>query len=87
FRSIGRILDVSNVTILNWIRSFGQEIQSLQCESKEIKVVELDQMHTCIGSKKNTVGSGLLLIDLEKDSSISLLVTEVIKLQKSFGKQ
>ncbi|NAW51463.1 IS1 family transposase, partial [Elizabethkingia argentiflava] len=36
FRSICRILDVSNVTILNWIRSFGQEIQSLQCESKEI---------------------------------------------------
>ncbi|NAW50128.1 IS1 family transposase, partial [Elizabethkingia argentiflava] len=30
FRSIGRILDVSNVTILNWIRSFGQEVQSLQ---------------------------------------------------------
>ncbi|NAW50084.1 hypothetical protein GNY06_01305, partial [Elizabethkingia argentiflava] len=84
---IGRILDVSNVTVLNWIRSFGKEVQSLQCESKEIKVVALDEMHSYIGRKKNTVGSGLLLIDLEKDSSISLLVTEVIKLQKSFGKQ
>ncbi|NAW50326.1 IS1 family transposase, partial [Elizabethkingia argentiflava] len=54
---------------MNWIRSFVQEIQTLQCESKEIKVVELDEMHTYIGRKKNTVGSGLLLIDLEKDSS------------------
>ncbi|NAW51381.1 IS1 family transposase, partial [Elizabethkingia argentiflava] len=84
---IGRILDISNVTILNWIRSFGQEVQSLQCGSKEIKVVALDEMHSYIGSKKNTIGSGLLLIDLEKDSSISLLVTEAIKQQKSFGEQ
>ncbi|NAW50900.1 hypothetical protein GNY06_05770, partial [Elizabethkingia argentiflava] len=76
---IGRILDISNVTILNWIRSFGQEVQSLQCGSKEIKVVALDEMHTYIGRKKNTIGSGLLLIDLEKDSLISLLVTEAIK--------
>jgi hypothetical protein len=29
----------------------------------------------------------LLLIDMRKDSSISLLVTEVTKQQKSFGKQ
>ncbi|NAW49991.1 hypothetical protein GNY06_00800 [Elizabethkingia argentiflava] len=38
---------------MNWIRSFGQEIQSLQCESKEITVVELDEMHSYIGNKKN----------------------------------
>lgn len=87
FRSIGRILEVSNVTILNWIRSFGEEVQSLQCDSQEIKMVELDEMHSYIGNKKTTVGYGLLLIDMEKDSSISLLATEVMKLQKNFGKQ
>ena len=37
FRSIGRILEVSNVTVLNWIRSFGEEVQSFHSESKEIK--------------------------------------------------
>lgn len=87
FRSIGRILEVSNVTILNWIRSFGEEVQSLQCDSQEIKMVELDEIHSYIGNKKTTVGYGLLLIDMEKDSSISLLATEVMKLQKNFGKQ
>jgi len=30
FRSIGRILKFSNVTILNWIRSFGEKIMQLQ---------------------------------------------------------
>ena len=25
FRSIGRVLGVSNVTVLNWIRAFGEQ--------------------------------------------------------------
>ncbi|KAA6306338.1 hypothetical protein EZS27_042007 [termite gut metagenome] len=33
FRSIGRYLEVSNVTVLKWIRSFGEEFKSLQEET------------------------------------------------------
>jgi transposase-like protein len=84
FRAIGRILGVSNVSVLNWIRSFGKEVQQLHSVSQEIEMVELDEMHSCIGSKKTTAGSGLLLIDMGKDSSISLLATEATKQQKSF---
>jgi transposase len=69
FRSIGRYLGVSNITVLNWIKSFRQDVVALQSESKEIEVVELDEMHSYIGSKKTTVGFGLLLIDMEKSSS------------------
>ena len=87
FRSIGRILEVSNVTVLNWIRSFGEEVQSLQSESKEIEMVELDEMHSYIGNKKTIVGFGLLLIDMGKDSSTSLLATEATKPQESYGKK
>ncbi len=29
FRSIGRVLDVSNVSGLNWIKFFGKEVRSL----------------------------------------------------------
>src|SRR5690606_6557138 len=84
-RSIGRILEVSNVTVLNWIRNFGEEVQSLQSESKEIEMVELDEMHSYIGNKKTIVGFGLLLIDMGKDSSTSLLATEATKQQESYG--
>ena len=87
FRSIGRFLKVSNVTVLKWIRSFGEEIKSLQSESKEIEMVELDEMHSFIGSKKTTVGYGLLLIDLGKDSSTSLLAIEEKRRQDSSGDQ
>ena len=89
FRSIGRILGVSNVSVLKWIRSFGKQIEQLASESKEnkeIEVVEVDEIHSYIGSKKTIVGYGLLLIDMEKGSSTSLLATGASKRQKSFGK-
>jgi len=75
---IGRILEVSNVTVLNWIHNFGEEAQPLHLhsESKEIEMVESDEIHSYIRNKKTIVGLGLLLIDMEKDSSTSLLVTE-----------
>ena len=87
FRSIGRILGVSNVSVLNWIRDFGEKVQELHSASQTIKIVEVDEMHTYVGSKKTTVGFGLLLIGMEKGSSTSLLVTEATKRQKGFGKK
>ena len=79
FRSIGRILNVSNVSILNWIRDFGEKVKGLQSDGNVIEIVELDEMHSYIGNKKTTIGYELLLIDLGKSSSTSLLATEVIR--------
>jgi transposase-like protein len=87
FRSIGRLPGVSNVSVLRWIRSFGREVEKLNSESKEIEIVEVDEMHSYIGSKKTSVGYGLLLIDMEKGSSTSLLATGAMKRQKNFGKR
>ena len=85
FRSIGRILGVSNVSVLNWIRDFGKNVQELHSTSQEIEMVEVDEMHSYLGSKKTTVGYGLLLIDMGKDLSISLLATEETRRRKNFG--
>jgi len=87
FRSIGRFLGVSNVSVLNWIRSFGSEVEKLNSESKKIEMVEVDEMHSYIGSKKTIVGYGLLLIDMGKDSSTSLLATGAMKRQRNSGKK
>ena len=87
FRSIGRFLGVRNVSVLNWIRSFGKEAEKLNAESKEIEMVEVDEMHSYIGSKKTIAGYGLLLIDMEKDSSTSLLATGATRQQRNFGKK
>jgi len=87
FRSIGGILGVSNVSVFRWIKEFGQQVRELSTEKQHIEMVEVDELHSYIGSKKTTVGYGLLLIDMEKDSLISLLAAEGRKQRKNFGKR
>ena len=85
FRSIGRFLGVSHVSVQNWIKKFGQDLENLKSEN-EISIVELDEMHTYIGNKKNIAGSGLLLIELGKSSSTALLAVEEQKPENNSGK-
>ena len=74
FRSIGRILKISYGTVFKWIKEWGEKV-SLPKSEKPIEILELDEMHTYIMSKKTTVGYGLLLIDLEKGMSILCVET------------
>jgi transposase-like protein len=68
FRSIGRYLGVSNVSVLNWIRDFGKKVQELNADSQQIEMVEVDEMHTYVGQKKTTAGYGLLLIRVQSEA-------------------
>ncbi|KAA6314454.1 hypothetical protein EZS27_034928 [termite gut metagenome] len=60
FRSIGRILGVSNVSVLRWIRCFGQNVQELSPQKRNMEMVEVDEIHSYTGSKK-------LLLDLDRN--------------------
>ena len=84
FRSIGRYLKISHVAVYNWIKEYGEKLDELR-SPEGIEVIEMDEMHTYVGSKKTIAGSGLLLIDMAKDSSIVLLAQEVARPEKSCG--
>jgi transposase-like protein len=86
FRSIGRVLHVSHVAVFNWIKSFGEKLDEFRNPS-EIQVVELDEMHTYICQKKTTVGFGLLLIEMDTDSSTVKLVPGEPKQGKDSGRK
>ena len=85
FRSIGRILQVSHVSVYNWIKSFDFKLDNIRSDA-DIEIVEIDEMHRYIGNKKNTVGYGLLLIDMGKDLSISRLAIGHQKPKNNYGK-
>ena len=68
FRAIGRILKISYGTVYQWIKAWGSQ-ESLPKSQEEVEIIEIDEMHTYVGSKKSTVGYGLLLIDLADGSS------------------
>ena len=84
FRSIGRILKISYGTVFKWIREWGEKV-SLPKSTEPIEIVELDEMHTYIMEKKTTVGYGLLLIDLEKGTSILSVAIGLQKRSQGFG--
>jgi len=75
FRAIGRILKISHTIVYYWVKEWGERV-ALPQKEEPVSVVELDEMHTYIGSKKTTVGYGLLLIDLENDLSLLSVGTE-----------
>ena len=63
FRAIGRFLEVSDVSVLRWVRSAGEKVKKYHEENKktrpkEVNVIEMDEMHHYIGSKKRNVGFG-----------------------------
>ena len=84
FRSIGRILQFSNVSVLNWIRSFGERLPAIKGE-EAVQVMEMDEMHTYIGSKKTIAGYGLLLIEMRENSSTAYWVPGELSPGKSSG--
>jgi len=86
FRSIARFLNFSHVSVYNWIKQYGKNLELLQNKHK-VCVTEIDEMHSYVGSKKTQSGSGLLLIDMQKNSSTSLLATDQQKRGESFGKE
>ena len=75
FRSIGRILGVSNVSVLKWIRKYGKNVSLLRREDKiDPVVIEVDEMWHYIGKKNEKFGFGLLFHDTEEGLSIMRLV-------------
>ena len=84
FRSIGRFLGISHVAVYKWIKSFGQQVEKIKSKQK-IKIVELDEIHTYISQKKIIAGSGLLLIEMGKNSSTAYWVQGKQKQDKSAG--
>ena len=71
FRAIGRVLGVSNVSVLRWIRSYGREVKkqhekNKKSRKKELEILEMDEMHHYVDSKKKNAGSGLGSIESKK---------------------
>ena len=72
------------MAVFNWIKSFGEKLEELR-SSQDIEVVEIDEMHSYIGSKKTTVGYGLLLIEMGNNLSTVKLAPGEQKQEKNFG--
>ena len=70
FRGIERLLGVSHVSVMNWIKARAQAMPPLPgVDPEEVEWVECDELCTFIGKKKPFAGSGGLLIVLPNASA------------------
>ena len=58
FRAIGRLLGISYGTVHQWVKQLGQKHQIKPDDTKQIDIVELDEIHSYNKHKK-------LLLDLD----------------------
>ncbi len=57
FRAIGRLLSISYGTVYAWVKEWGSKVD-LPKKKEGVSFMELDEIHTYVGSKKTTAGSG-----------------------------
>ena len=77
FRRIERLLGVSNVTALYWVRDLGKKVKasaSAQPKDKH-KIVELDELCTYVKKNKIKLGSGPALGEIPKRYWTAMLAT------------
>jgi len=51
FHSIARVLKVSHVSVIKWIKKFGSQLDEIKNDNL-VEIVELDEMHTYVRQKK-----------------------------------
>lgn len=75
FRSIGRLLQCSHVTVSQWIHSHGESIKSIRPEG-QAKTIKINEMQTQIASKFAIKEDVTLIFDSKTNSTVlSITVT------------
>ena len=64
-RSIGKIIGVSTVTVLRWIRDFAKRYAHKPEPEGKAQVMELDEMWHYLGKKSTSSGYGRLIIEIQ----------------------
>ena len=52
FSAIERVVGVSHVSVINWVKRYGQALKKVTESGKNISAVELDELCSYVGSKK-----------------------------------
>ena len=84
FHSIARLLGVSHVSVINWVKKYGSQLTCIR-NPRSCRIMELDEMHSYVGNKKNTDGFGLALIEMPDNTLIWLWGIEVQKQEVNYG--
>ncbi|MGB4497366.1 MAG: helix-turn-helix domain-containing protein [Methylococcaceae bacterium] len=80
FRSIGRLLQCSHVTVSQWIREHGDSVKSIRAD-KVVNVVKTKDLHAYVNQKSHSPQATTLVIDVQTDCT-ALCIPLVTKQSK-----
>ena len=69
FRQIERIMCISNVTVLYWVRDLAKRLKEYVAQNRKprkVDIIELDELYTYVKKNPTMFGSGLQLIGIPK---------------------
>lgn len=69
FRQIERIMCISNVTVLYWVRDLAKKLKEYVAKTqkpKKVNIIELDELYTYVKKSPTMFGSGSQLIGIPK---------------------
>ena len=72
FRAVGRILKVSNVAVLKWVKQAASRLRSERPSYDATgRIMEIDEMWHYVGEKTAKSGCGWLLTEIRETSLVS----------------
>ncbi len=80
FRAIGRILKVSNVAVLKWVKKAAAQLRAERpAYDATARIMEIDEMWRYVGGKTSRSGYGWLLTEIPVTSLLSgrVVVVEI----------
>lgn len=88
FRSIGRALGISNVTVMRWVDKLGARIQGAKKqENTPVSVMDIDEMRRFVQKKLKNSGSGLrMTVTEDKFTPCNLVIVTEMLAESCTGK-
>lgn len=85
-RALSRIFNIGLATVSRWIQEIADQVGEIE-KPKSVEVMEIDELHHWIGSKKQKNGYGLQFAAVPVGYSPGKWVVVEYAPQKSFGKK
>ncbi|MBL6963938.1 MAG: IS1 family transposase [Bacteroidetes bacterium] len=74
-RAIGRMLGVSNVAVMKWVRKYVGETQILRNNPRHVDQIHYDEIEEFIKKRRTLVDSGWLIIGIDENNPVTCWIS------------
>ncbi len=76
YRAIENLLKVSNVSVLKWVREYGENLSKIKKSEGAVKVITIKDLKKLLKKKQTNMGHGWLLLGYGEDLPYSYWIPD-----------